>query len=128
MIKEQLMNGKLIKIVWHTCIILTILTGGWPMFDNDYITVIWILSVIASIVLTNVVLAKASHVHDDLQLNCSIISAMCILFSIVFALVVLWGLLNDINDEFVTVSKCLVCVLSPIAIITENIALWKPKK
>ena len=82
----------------------------------------------ASIVLTDVALARASHVDRDVQLNCSIISAVCIVFAIVFALVVVWGLLNNINDNFVTISKCLLCILLPIAITTENIALWKPKK
>ena len=122
------MNEKLDKIAWCICIILTILTSGWPMFDNDYMIIIWILSTMASIVLTDVALARASHVDRDVQLNCSIISAVCIVFAIVFALVVVWGLLNNINDNFVTISKCLLCILLPIAITTENIALWKPKK
>ena len=122
------MNEKLDKIAWYICIALMLLTSGWPMFNNDYMIVIWILSTMASIILTDVVLAKAAYVDRSFQLNCSITSTVCILFGIVFALVVVWGLLNEVNDKFVTISKCLICILLPIGIITENIALWKPKK
>jgi len=122
------MNEKLDKIAWCICIMLTLLTSGWPIFNNDYMIVIWILSAMASIILTDVVLAKASCIDHDFQLNCLIIAAICALFAIVFALVIIWGWLNEINDNFVTLSKCILCILLPIGIITENIALWKPKK
>lgn len=122
------MNEKLIKIAWCICIILTLLTSGWPIFNNDYMIVIWILSAMASIALIDVMLGKASYVDYDFQLSCSIIAVICVLFAIVFALVVAWGLLNEINDDFITLSKCAICILLPIGIITEHIASWKPKK
>lgn len=122
------MNERLIKIVWCICIILTLLTSGWPMFDNDYMTIIWILSAMASIALTDIALARVSHIDYDFQLSCSIITVICVLFAIIFALVIVWGWLNEINDNFVTLSKCMLCILSPIGIITEHIASWKPKK
>lgn len=122
------MNEKLDKIALCICIVLTILTSGWPMFNNDYMIVIWILSAMASIALTDVMLSKASYVDYDFQLSCLIIAAICILFTIVFALVIVWGWLNEINDNFVTLSKCIICILFPIGIITEHVALWKPKK
>lgn len=122
------MNKKLIGIVWCICIILTILTSGWPISNNDYMTVIWVLSAIASIALTDVILAKASYVDCDSKLSCSIISAICVLFAIIFVLVIVWGWMNEINDNFVTLSKCMLCALTPIGIITTHIASWKPKK
>lgn len=122
------MNERLIKMVWCICIILTLLTSGWPIFNNDYMIVIWILSAMASIALTDVTLGKASYVDYDFQLSCSIIAVICVLFAIVFALVIVWGWLNEINDDFITLSKCAICILLPVGIITEHIASWKPKK
>ena len=122
------MNERLNKIAWCICIMLTVLTSGWPIFNNDYMTVIWILSGISSIILTDIMLAKTSYIDYDFQLSCLIIAAICVLFAIVFALVIVWGWLNEINDNFVTLSTCILCILLPIGIITEHIALWKPKK
>lgn len=121
------MNGRLIKIVWCICIMLTLLTSGWPIFNNDYMIAIWILSGTSSIVLTDVMLTKTTDVNYDLQLNCSIIATMCVAFTIVFGLVIVWGWLNGISDNFITLSKCTLCILAPIGIVTNQIAAWKPK-
>lgn len=121
------MNGRLIKIVWCICIMLTLLTSGWPIFNNDYMIAIWILSGTSSIVLTDVMLTKTTDVNYDLQLNCSIITTMCVAFTIVFGLVIVWGWLNGISDNFITLSKCTLCILAPIGIVTNQIAAWKPK-
>lgn len=122
------MNERLIKIVWCVCIMLTILTSGWPIFNNDYMIIIWVWSAISSVILPYVILANASHVDSDFQISCAIIAALCVLFVIVSIMVIAKGHLDKINDDFITLAKCMLCMLLPIGVITIRIATWKPKK
>lgn len=121
------MDTKLHRIAWCTCIMLTLLTSSWPIFDNGYLVAIWVLSAMTSVILTDIVLNNTNDIDSDIQLNCGIICMLCIVLALVFAIVVVWGWFLETNDNFVTLSKCTLCVLTPIGIITKNIATWKPK-
>lgn len=126
-LKKINMNTKLHKIAWCTCTMLTLLTSGWPIFDNGYLIAIWVLSAITSIILTDIVLNQNNDIDSDIQLNCGIICMLCMVLTLVSAIVAVWGWFLETNDDFVTLSKCILCALAPIGIITKNIASWKPK-
>lgn len=115
-------------IAWCVCIALTMLTSGWPIFDNDYMTTIWLLSGISSIGLTYIILDHVAEIDYDTQLSCAIIAIICLIFAFISASVVIHGRLNGINDDIIALSKCTLCVLLPIGVITKHIASWKSKQ
>lgn len=122
------MKQKIITSWWCTCILLTLFTSCWPIFNNVYLTAVYALSSVISIILTNIVLIWVNDVDSATRRNNAVIGLMCAIWALICAVIVTFGLFYKIDNNLFTISVLILSAVTPIGIISTKIAIWKPKK